>query len=267
MNPSIIGSSKFLADEQFAPHLKEQNFLFTIDSLPTTGTKITMSNNNIFYTNDVLNHYTALKDSISKPKFYSPAFEKLINPANASFEEVVELNNVPRRDSVIKYSREAVLTRRTSGITNIMVEDISLKGTDYEKGRMLFDFSKFDACYDKTSKSYTAASDGKAVGARWPCGLSLTPTKDQFNGYINLEASPNPVVSSTKLSFVNQIAGPVSFTLVDFQGRLIEKTAEEYMPAGVNSYEWQRNGNLLSGLYYMIVQTEKGKMFTKLFLE
>jgi hypothetical protein len=267
INPSIIGTNKFLADEQFAPHVREQNYLFTIDSLPTTGSKISMKNNNITYTSDVLNHYTSFKDSISKPLFYSPAFEKLINPATASFDEVIELNNVPRRDSLIKYARNAILTRATSGITNIMVEDITLKGTDYEKGRLLFDFAKFDGCYSKTSKSYTAASDGKAVGARWPCGLTLTNTKEQFNAYISLEAAPNPVGNNTKLTFINQTAGPVSFTLVDFQGKMISKTQEQFMNEGENSYNWERSGNIPAGLYYMVVNTEKGKMFTKLFLQ
>jgi hypothetical protein len=264
INPSIMGTNRFVADEQFAPHVRQENFLFTLDTL-NPGAKITMTNNNLFYTPDVLNHYATF-DSVSKPNIFSPAFAKLINPSTATFSEPFELINVPGREQLIKYSFEALKFRDSTGITRMMVEDIGLKGTEYDRG-YLFDFSKFNACYATSSKSFTGASDGKALGARWACGLVLSAKREQFNPNITVEATPNPVIDRTKIAFTNPSSGNVRIKLVDNQGRFISVISEKDMPEGQNEILWEKPTSVTAGTYFVTVETDNGKMFTRILIQ
>lgn len=263
INPSMMGTSTSLANEQLNPDLNKEIFLFQSDS-SNVNNKLVMSNNNIYYTPDVLNHY-ATSTLIKKPGILNSVIAKQVNEATAYFTEAITLNNVPIRDSVLAYARISVITQ--SAAPNMMVEDISLKGSAYDNGKVLFDFSKFNACYSTTSKSYTGASDGKALGARWACGLVLNTPATSFNPYLNLESFPNPASQSTTFKFLNPKAGNVSITLVDYSGREVKKLFDGTMSEGQNEFIWSNVSTVTPGVYFGILQTEGGRMFTRMIIQ
>jgi hypothetical protein len=267
INPSIIGTDTSFADEQFAPFVKKENFLFTLSDTGNVNTKIVMTNNNISYSADVLSNYnTAARNK--KPRIFSPSFASKIDTTKAFFTETIELNNVPSRAPLIKYVNDVNVT--TIAIKeNIMVEDILFKGQPgYESVTNFFDFTKFDGCYSKTSKSYTAASDGKALGARWPCGEKLTNTTPElvYNPNIKIEAFPNPASTSTTFRFNLPGSGNIKLELFDMQGRQVTKIHEGVMNEGVQEFTWNDINSVNAGVYFASIQTQFGRMITKVVL-
>ena len=264
INPSIMGTAPSLTSEQIN-WAGETNYLFTIDTL-VAGATLDMSNNNLFWTDDVLNHYATF-DSVSQPMILSPEIAGMLsNPADAYFEDKLELNNVPSRDRVIQYSREAMSYKDSVGITDIMVEDISFAGSDFDKG-YLFDWSTFDPCYDKNAFSATAASDGGAVGVRFLCDYVTDVENIVFNPTLELKASPNPASSYSNISFITSDAGQVNVSIFNYQGQLVTTILNDTLPAGKHSVNWENISDVLPGMYFANVQTESGKMFIKVIVQ
>ncbi|MEM1359661.1 MAG: hypothetical protein AAGF89_15770, partial [Bacteroidota bacterium] len=223
-NPNIMGSAPSIADEQING-LNDQIYVFSLDTL-VDGASVTMSNNNIHWTQDVLDHYADF-DSITQPNMYSPVFQQALtgDVADAHYEEVLELNNVPDRTPLIKYAREAFLFRDSIGITNIMVEDSTFNEfvpelmSDY-----VFDFigGAFDPCYDSASQSATAGINGGAVGAADFCGDLVNSTPElAFNPQLKLTAMPNPAFSEIGFTYETTQAGPVSLKVINLNGQLV----------------------------------------------
>jgi hypothetical protein len=267
INPSILGTDSIYADEQFAPFTRKETFLFTLSDTGNVDTKIVMTNNNISYSADVLNNYnTAVRNK--KPRIFSPFFASKIDTTKAFFTEAVELNNVPSRAPLIKYVNDLNIST-LSVKENIMVEDILFKGqTGFEAVTNFFDFTKFNGCYSTTSKSYTSASDGKAVGARWPCGLTLTNTTPElvFNPNIRIEAFPNPASTSTTFKFNLPGSGDIKLELFDMQGRQVAKIHEGFMNEGVQEFTWSDLNSVNAGVYFASIKTQFGRMVTKVVL-
>ncbi len=265
MNPSIMGTAPFLADEQIN-HVGVTNYLISIDTL-VNGASLDISNNNIFWTDDVLNHYASF-DSVSKPMVLSPEVVAALSfPEDAYFTEVLELNNVPSRAPLIKYAREAITYRDSVGITDIMVEDISFAGTPFDKG-YLFDFSKFDPCYSPSATSATAASDGGPVGVRFLCPGLVNSTKNTvYNPELALKAAPNPSQDFTTLTYNLSRDGKVNLAIFDITGKMVTNLYSGNLPAGNHTIEWNGLNNVAKGLYFANLQTEEGRMFIKIVVQ
>ncbi len=263
MNPSIMGTAPSLTSEQIN-WAGVTNYLFSIDTM-VAGASMEMSNNNIFWTQDVLDHYASF-DSVTQPLILSPEVASMLaNPADAYFTEVVELNNVPARDRIIKYAREAMMYKDSVGITDIMVEDISFAGSDYDKG-YLFDMSKFDPCYPNEALSAKSASDGGAVGVRFLCDYVNSTNNQAFNPTLEFQAVPNPARDYTSLKFVLSNESDVNITIFDYQGRVITNLINEKMGAGEHSVNWSTT-NMTQGMYFANIQTEEGKMFSRIIIQ
>lgn len=263
-NPSIIGSSPGIADEQINAQF-EQNYVFTLDTI-VEGGSVTMSNNNIHYTQDVLDHYAALSDSITQPNLYSPTFVQALtgDPADAHFEEVLELNAVPERGPVIQYAREAILFQDSIGITNMMVEDESFMGTEYDRG-YLFDFiNGFDPCYDSSSASATGGINGGAVGAVNFCNdlINSTPAL-AFNTQLNLTAFPNPASNELTLTYETTKVGSVSLKVFNSTGKLVRNFLDTTKPPGEHRVRYDNLNDLPSGMYIANIRTPEGRMYVK----
>lgn len=262
MNPSMMGTAPFLADEQIN-YAGVTNYLISIDTI-LEGASIDMANNNIFWTQDVLDYYATF-DSVTQPMILSPEVISLLqNPGNAYFTEQLELNNVPDRAPLIKYAREAVTYRDSVGITDIMVEDVSLAGTPYDKG-YLFDFSQFDPCYSPNTISATAASDGGPVGVRFLCQELVNSTENvSYNPDLLLKAAPNPAHDITKLTYQLSSASQVQVSVFDMSGKKVVDLFSGKLPAGKHEIEWKGLNNVPKGLYFANLQTEEGRMFIKI---
>ncbi|MEL7162755.1 MAG: T9SS type A sorting domain-containing protein [Bacteroidota bacterium] len=265
-NPSIMGTAPSLADEQLND-LGEQIYVFSLDTI-VEGGSVTMSNNNIHYTQDVLDHYATF-DSVTKPNLYSPTFVQALtgDPADADFEEVLELEAVPSRDIVIQYAREAVQFKDSTGIANMMVEDsLFAIGTDYDRG-YLFDFTRFSPCYDPTSQSATAGINGGAVGAVgavYECdGLGTSTRQPVLNPQLRLTAMPNPAVNEISFTYETTQPGPVSFKLFDLTGKIVRNNLASNVQPGAHRLDFRNLSDLPGGTYIASLRTTEGRMFVK----
>ena len=265
MNPSMMGTDSTLADEQIN-WFKKTNYLISIDTtLPNATMEI--SNNNIFWTKDV-EDYLNTSTRVDKPMVLSPEVVKMLaKPDEAYFTEVLELNNVPSRDPVLKYCKEAVQFRDSVGITDIMVEDISYKGTAWDKG-YLFDFSKFDPCYSPATKSAKAASDGGALGVRFLCSYATDARELVVNPLLGLSVSPNPVGSAGGiLRFQLQKAGQVELSVHNLMGQKIQLLASGHFMEGEHVMADWNTSTLPKGFYLANLQTEEGRMSVKFIVQ
>lgn len=266
-NPSIMGTAPSIANEQINA-VNVENFIFTLDTL-IEGGSVTMSNNNINYTQDVLDHYANF-DTVTKPNLYSPVFAQALGDqlADAHFEEVLELNNVPDRAPLIKYSREALEFRDSVGITNMMVEDSLIAvGTLYDRG-YLFNFlgGAFDPCYDSGSTSATAGINGGGVGAVDFCNDLVNSTPElAFNSLLKLTAFPNPASSELTLTYETTKTGPVSLKVFNTSGQVVRNFIESSMPPGEHRVRYENLSNLSSGMYIASIRTPEGRMYVKFF--
>ncbi len=260
VNPSIQGTTPSLANEQKL-HFMEQNYLFTIDTI-VEDASIEMSNNNVFWNQDVLDFYNSI-DSLMQPNVLSPLFAAQLDDADdAFFTEVLELNNVPSRDPLIEFARQSVLTRASSGLTNIMVEDANNNQTDnpYE-----FDFTDYDPCYDADAlTSGTAATDGGPVGARWACDYVLSNRNLAYNSSLNLKATPNPAGSMSTLSYQTFEQGAVMLDVYDIQGRSVASLVNAVLPAGTHTADFDGLNTLPGGVYIANLRTTAGRMFIRI---
>ena len=264
-NPSIIGTAPFLADEQIQA-AGEQNYLFSLDSI-VTDASIEMLNNNIHWTDDVLEHYADF-EPVDKPELFSPTFITALtnDTSEAYFSEVLELDDVPSRDPLIQYAEEAVTDQSATNLTNIMVEDSTFAtGTDYDRG-YLFDFNKFSPCYDPASTSATGATDGGAVGAAGFCAdLNTSVAERAYNPFLRLRAAPNPARDEITFSYETAHTGAVQLDIFDLRGVRVRTLLNQSMPAGKHTFRFEDMQSLATGMYFGHVQTPEGRMYVKFF--
>ena len=261
MNPSIMGTAPDLANEQIK-HLNQTNYLFSLDTV-VAGATITMSNNNVFWTQDVLDHY-AKATLITKPLILSPDFAAMLaDPSKAYFTEALELNKVPSRAPVIKYAEEAIKFRDSVGITDMMVEDISFAGTPFDKG-YLFDYATFDPCYPASTQSATAATDGGPLGSRIFCDFISSNKEVVFNPLLNFTSYPNPSSDISTFDFTISKGGNVNIRVYNMNGALVDVIYQGFKPAGSNQETWSGISRLSQGMYFVNLQTEEGRMFLKI---
>jgi len=264
-NPSIMGNFPFFSNEQI--NLKDiKTPLFTLDTI-VEGGSVTMLNNNIHWTEDVLNHYATF-DSVTKPELFSPTFEMAMtnDVADATFEEVLELENTPSRDPLIQYAREMILYKDSVGITDIMVQDSFLidalgRQDDFP---YVYNFDNFSPCYDMSSMSATAATDGGAVGAPDFCAdLINSVGNTDFDPAIALTAFPNPANNEITFNYTLRRPGQVFLSIVDMRGALVERVISGAQIAGQKSISYDRLGNLSNGMYIAAISTPTGRMYVK----
>ena len=278
-NPNILGSRARFSDEQGPADVGSMTPVFSLDSM-VPDASITMSNNNIFWTQDVLDQYASL-DSVSKPMMFNQLFIDLLgDTTDAYFSEVLELNNVPSRDPILQYANEVNLDPdAAAGLTTIIVEKESFAGTDFDRG-YLFDFSDgdgdderfndfdaFDPCYDASSQSASAGTDGGAVGATSFCA-DLTPVAVRdvnFNRNLHLRAMPNPASNYIRFTYDIQQSGPVALQIYDAGGRKIADLINTDLPSGEHTFTWDQLNSAPAGLYFANLRTATGRMYVKFF--
>ncbi len=266
INPGIMGSTPARADEQI--NFKNQRiYNFSLDTI-VAGASAEMRNNNVFYTQDVLDFYGSI-DSVTAPFSISPTLVKLLgDTTGAIFSERVTLANVPGRQQIIDYARDTYTRPGATDLTSIIVEDIALQGTDYDEG-YLFDFSKFSPCYDASARSATAGTNGASVGATWLCPELVSSVRSPrgYNSDIQLSVAPNPAAEVTNFKFVLAEDGRVSINVLDVSGRTNVSAFDGFLTAGTQTLEWTGASNLSAGLYIVQISTNQGRMIKKLTIQ
>ncbi|MFT6000430.1 MAG: hypothetical protein ACI81P_002891 [Neolewinella sp.] len=262
-NPLMLGTSPIYTDEQTQPD-NGSHKIFTIDTL-YSDTELEFGGNNIFYTQDVLD-YWASNDSVSQPAIYSQLILDVLQAdASTSYtEEVVEFEAVPV--SVLPYVQDLYADPTATDMFDIIVEDESLAGTPVDQGN-LFDFSTFSPCYDATSASATAATDGGAIGAVNFCSeLSTDTYSPRIAPELSLNITPNPVSEAALITYKLASTSQVVLTIHDAIGRQVSVLQQAHQPAGIQTITWNPAGQLPAGMYIARLQTRDGQQALKFML-
>jgi len=129
-----------------------------------------------------------------------------------------------------------------------------------------------------TAKTYAAKTAGiyrckvtnscgsKGSGTRTvtvPCRLTNEAYAEQLESSFEIEIAPNPVSSSTTISFSLNQSENVSLKIFDLNGRLIETLASTVLEEGEHSIEWNAE-SVNAGVYFLQVQTAAYSKTTKL---
>jgi len=106
----------------------------------------------------------------------------------------------------------------------------------------------------------TSYDDGIAVSADTinfivtQTGINLEPTRN-----LNLSASPNPMQTSSSISFALDESGFVSVRVYDLSGRVVSTILNQHLALGVHSVQWDGCGDngqpLSSGLYLCRIES------------
>ena len=260
INPMMLGTTPAFTEEQIQPD-NEAHKIITLDTLPA-GTKLTVSNNNIFWTQDVVDVW-AKHDSVNQPAILSALVKDALgaDTANAYFEEVISLNNVPQ--NITQYIDDLYANPAATDMFDFVVEDSSVQGTDFDNGN-LFKFTEFDPCYAATTMSATAATDSQAIGYAIGCPELATNLFPEINHQLALKVAPNPFAFQASITFDLGESGQARIMIFDVQGRMVEVLADGFFVAGEQQVEWRPNANQSQGLYFVRLETENGFMTKKL---
>jgi len=260
MNPIMLGSSPVYTDEQTQPD-GDLHKVITIDTL-YANTSLEIKANNIFWTEDVTN-YWASNDTVSAPGFLSDLIvEKLgSDVADAYFSETLELESIP--GTILQYVVDLYADPTATDMYDFIVEDELVAGTAFDSGN-LFDFSDFSPCYDPSSESATAATDGGPIGAVDTCDDLINDVDDlNINPALGLQLSPNPVAASTTLSFTTTQSGMVNLTVYDLMGRELASLHNGNLMSGEHQFNWAPGNLFKQGMYIVYLRTEEGQMFQR----
>lgn len=262
INPIMLGSSPFYTDEQTQPD-NDLHKVITVDTL-YSNTALTISNNNIFWTQDVKD-YWASNDSISAPGVLSELVEDHLGAAasDASFEEVLTLNSVP--GTILQYVVDLYNNPAATDMYDFIVEDEILAGTAFDSGN-LFDFSSFDPCYSANTQSATAATDGGGVGAVGTCNL-VNVFEVAVDNSLALQVFPNPTTTDLTIQFELQNASEVNISIMDISGKRVSTLLQNDLNDGTHTFAFDLSNQLTKGMYFLRLQTEKGIMTQKIVIQ
>jgi hypothetical protein len=265
INPIMMGSSAVYREEQTQPD-NELHKVITIDSL-YENTELTISNNNIFWSQDVLD-YWASNDTVFAPEVLSQLVIENLGDAvdNAFFSEPLELNSVPQ--SILQYVIDLYNNPASEEMFDFIVEDIALEGTPFDSGN-LFDFDTFSPCYSSENISATAATDGGPIGAVTTCENLVSEVFDLPNDpTIQLKVNPNPVRDG--IGFVEFSLGQSSDVVIlthDISGKVLGQRFIQKLFSGNHRIELGFDNQYKPGLYFVSVATESGVMSTKVIVQ
>jgi hypothetical protein len=246
----------------------ESHKVFTIDTL-YTGENYTFANNNIFWSQNVLDFWAANDTIANSIDVYSEQIAGLIGDEAAQaatyFTEVVELNSVP--GDLMQLLEDTYADPTSTEMFDIIVEDISRAGTDFDYGN-LFDFSTFDAAFDPAlyPMSRTGATDGTSVGAIDLSGPGVG-IEAMEQDKLNLKVYPNPSLGYLHLEYNLERSGNVRISVSDISGREQVILLDEFRPQGANNVSVDLKSELSAGLYLINVQTETGNSIRKVILK
>jgi len=261
INPIMQGTSPRYCDEQHTPDHTSLK-VFTVDTL-YENTKFDISNNDIFWTDDVKEYWASQANNdtipLSQPGIYSKLIAQRMgaDTTNSYIQEVVKLDSVP--ESYSKLILPQWIPNHTMDKDEI-VEDLSLAGTEYDGGN-LFDFSQFNPCFDSEGAAASYATNGGHIGATFFCNYHSTGVSPVVSS-LNFKAWPNPATTEVTFSYMLNKTGTVALKIFDINGRLVNTLVSEKQNAGSNSIVWNIDKNCTSGLYLAKLITEDGGVRT-----
>ncbi len=259
-------------------------WVMSVEMTDSAGTVLTMENNNISWTSDILDAWDAL--GLVKPYVISNNGWMAIADKDSSktwFEEEVTFTNAP---DVPMFAVELIAANIDTA-TEAAMGTTPYKGWDWwdENHEPVFDhiFSEdLDMSYNTDAISYTAAADGFPLGdlnwfpdkkAEWESGKQTgveNISNAQLAAFELSQNYPNPFNHETHIQFSLLQAGNVRLTVYNMLGQKVNTLVDEQKTAGVYSVKWDGTNSsgqkLPSGMYFYKLEMGSQELSKKMFL-
>ncbi len=260
-------------------------FLFAADMTDSAGTEITMQNNNIFNTEDLLELW-ASTDHTTPPHIYGNQFGSVLNDTiNHYFADPLTFGKAPAPPiSQLEIVMANKDTMSLGGNSWAGVEPWSGFTANFE----ILTPEELDLSYNTNSRSYTQAAGGFPVGdlnwfpekkQQWiaagrPTLADPTNVEDRIASVpeaFRLEQNyPNPFNPSTTIKYTLNKSTQVKVTVYNILGETVKTLVDQKQNAGRNEVVWNGTNKagiqMASGIYYYSVATESASKTMKMVL-
>lgn len=248
VNPKFMGNHTNVSEQTGPEPDRKNHYLVTADTI-MANTKFVIHHNNFVYQKEVLDFFNSI-DSISKPEVLAPIVAAAMGDKakDASFEELVELKNMPALPVDYMY-----------GLFTNPNADPTPENYPDEIG--IFDI---DASYSATSKSATGADDGSQLGDLnwWDGPIQTVGVNSLSDNHLQVSLYPNPASSYLQVQLTAKNATDASLQIMDISGRTIfmntQKVKEGRQSFGISVSDFP------AGLYLYKVNTNEGSSTGKI---
>ena len=259
-------------------------WVISVQMTDSAGTVMTMTNNNISWTSNVLDAWAA-KD-LDKPYVISNNGWMAIADKDSTktwFEEEVTFTNAP---DVPMFAVEAI-AHNIDIATAAAMGTTPYAGWDWWDGNHdpVFDHidsEELDMSYNTDAKSYKAAWGGLPLGdlnwfpdkkAIWeanePTGVENI-SNAQLATFELSQNHPNPFNLETRINFSLLQAGNVRLTVYNTLGQKVNTLVDDHKTAGEYSVRWDGTNSsgqeLSSGMYFYKLEMGSQELSKKMFL-
>jgi hypothetical protein len=259
-------------------------WVISVEMTDSAGTVMTMENNNISWTSNILDAWAAL--DLDKPYVISNNGWMAIADKDSSkhwFEEEVTFTNAP---DVPMFAVELIAANIDTA-TAAAIGSTPYKGWNWWDGdhNPVFDHidsEDLDMSYNIDSKSFIAAADGFPLGdlnwfpemkAAWERGETVGVENISNAQLATFELSqnhPNPFNLETRINFSLLKAGNVRLTVYNMLGQTVNTLVDDQKTAGVHSVNWDGTNSfgqkLSSGMYFYKLEMGSQELSKKMFL-
>jgi hypothetical protein len=259
-------------------------WVMSVEMTDSAGTVLTMENNNISWTSDILDAWDAL--GLVKPYVISNNGWMAIADKDSSktwFEEEVTFTNAPE---VPMFAVELIAANIDTA-TEAAMGTTPYKGWNWwdENHEPVFDHissEDLDMSYNTDAISYTAAADGFPLGdLNWFPDMKAAWERGEIVGVENISNAqlakfelsqnhPNPFYHETSIKFSLLQAGNVRLTVYNMMGQKVNTLVDEQKTSGVYSVNWDGTNSsgqkLPSGMYFYKLEMGSQELSKKMFL-
>jgi len=259
-------------------------WVISVEMTDSAGTVMTMENNNISWTSDIIAAWDAL--GLVKPYVISNNGWMAIADKDSSktwFEEEVTFTNAPE----VPMFAVNLIAANIDTATAAALGTTPYKGWDWYDGNHdpIFDHissEDLDMSYNKDAISYTAAADGYPLGdlnwfpakkAQWESGAILGVENISNARLATFELSqnhPNPFNLETRINFSLLKPGNVRLSVYNMLGQKVNTLVDDRKTAGVHSVKWDGTNSLgqkvSSGMYFYKLEMGSQELSKTMFL-
>ena len=189
------------------------------DSLPPDSNQWTISNNNIFYTENFADSVATYPDTVVMPPVLSPNFAEWLGDAAADvyFEEVLDFPSTPETPTWVwkNFYNDPDLTEHGYFVPAHPLAD--------DPNWYKFDPNSIDLSYLDRSISATAGTDGGQIGSRLFDLISTVGVETSEN-HLAVTPYPNPASGYVTFRFSDRMNGPGKMEIYSVTGQLLKET-------------------------------------------
>ena len=189
------------------------------DSLPPDRNQWTISNNNIFYTENFADSVATYPDTVVMPPVLSPNFAEWLGDAAADvyFEEVLDFPSTPETPTWVwkNFYNDPDLTEHGYFVPAHPLAD--------DPNWYKFDPNSIDLSYLDRSISATAGTDGGQIGSRLFDLISTVGVETSEN-HLAVTPYPNPASGYVTFRFSDRMNGPGKMEIYSVTGQLLKET-------------------------------------------